>query len=337
MKKADWSMGLAVLFLFVLSTSAWPVPKKIFLLFSYHKGLFWHDNAEKGLKYALRDLSCTYKSFYMDTKHHPNPSWILKVSRDAVQQIIDFHPDILVGFDDNACHYVLTHFLGTKLPMVFLGVNREPEEYGFVPGTRKRPGLNVTGVLERHYFLQTIRLFSGLLKNPIKRIGLVSDSSSTSHTMIVNFMKIAKEKKLPIVFFKFAYSFPGWQEIIKSAQRKLDLLIIYNCEGLKGREGREIPSDEVIKWTVANNRIPEVSFFSRYIKMGLAGGIVLTGYFQGYYAGKKMEKILRGVPPGQIPIETPPQGTMAFNIKRLRKLHLKVPLGVLHSAVLFGK
>ena len=323
--------------LFVGGKCALASEKKIFLVFSYHPGLFWHVNAERGLKDALKGYNCKFRSFYMDTKRHQDDAWLSKVSKEAIQLIKDEHPDVLVGFDDNAAHYVLTHFLGTSLPMVFLGVNREPEVYGFVKYDRKRPGMNVTGVLERHYFLQAIRLFSALMGKPAMRIGLISDSSETSHTMVSNFMTIAKERKVPIAFFKFAYSFSGWKKIILSDQGEVDLLVVYNCEGLKGANGQDVPSDKIIAWTIAHSKIPEVSFFSRYIKMGLAGGIVLTGYYQGFYAGKKVAKILGGIPPGEIPIDVPPKGTLAFNIARMRDLGIKIPLGVLHSAVLYGK
>jgi len=339
MKKRWIIIGLLVAVGWGLPVHASPgtPPHKVFLLFSYQKGLFWHTNAEKGFRDALKGYPIVTESFYMDTKRHPEAEWILKVSKEAIRKIDAFHPDVLVGFDDNACHYVLTHYLGTSLPMVFLGVNREPEEYGFVRYSRRHPGLNVTGILERHYFLQTIQLFSKLIGHPVHRIGLVSDSSATSHTMITNFMRIAKKHKLPIAFFKFAYSFPGWEGIIQNAQGKVDLLIIYNCEGLKGKENKDISSDKVIAWTVAHNRVPEVSFFGRYIREGFLGGIVLTGCYQGFYAGKKVLKIFHGTPPGDIPIDHPPVGTIALNIKRARDLGLRIPLGILHSATLYGR
>jgi ABC-type uncharacterized transport system substrate-binding protein len=312
-------------------------PKKVFLVFSYHPTLFWHTNAEKGVRDALKGFQCEYRSFYMDTKHHSKTSWIHKTSKEAIRQIQDFRPDLLIGFDDNACHFVLSHFLGTSLPMVFLGVNRNPEDYGFVKGSRENPKGNVTGVLERHYFLQSVQLFSGLLGKSVLRIGLLSDSSETSHTMVARFMKIARKKKLPILFFKFAYSLPAWKEIIREAQEKLDLLIIYNCETLKGKGNKNISRDDVIAWTITHNQIPEVSFFSRYIKKGLMGGIVLTGYYQGFYAGKKAALIFRGTPPGDISIDAPPKGTIALNMKRVRSLGLKIPLGILQSATLMGQ
>jgi len=326
-----------VLFGIFLAGNALASPKKVFLVFSYHPTLFWHTNAIRGFHDALKAIPCEYRTFYMDSKHHPDMPWILKVSKEAIREIRDFKPDLVVGFDDNACHYVLTHFLGTSLPMVFTGVNREPEEYGFIKGTRKHPGANITGVLERHYFLQSIQLFSGLIGKPAPRIGLISDSSETSHTMITSFMKIARKQKLPIAFFQFIYSFPAWQEIIRNIQGKVDLLIIYNTEGLKGRGNKDIPSDTVTAWTIAHNRIPEISFFSRYIKKGFMGGIVLTGYYQGFYAGKKAAMIFHGTPPGNIPIDTPPEGTVAFNMRRVRSLGLKIPLGVLQSATLMGQ
>jgi len=326
-----------ICFLFIMSSESFASARKIFLVFSYHPGLFWHVNAEKGIREALKGFQCKYSSFYMDTKRHQTPEWINKVSQEAVQQIKDYQPDVLVGLDDNAARYVLAHFLGTSLPMVFLGVNREPEVYGFIKDARKHPGMNITGVLERHYFLQSIQLFSSLLGKPVRRIGLISDSSATSHTMISNFMTVAKEHRLPVVFFKFAYSFSGWKRIIREAQGKVNLLVAYNCEGLRGEDGQDVPSDKVIAWTVSHSTIPDISFFSRYIKMGLAGGIVLTGYYQGLYAGKKVAEILKGIPPGEIPIDVPPEGTLAFNMDRIRALGLKIPLGILHSAVLYGR
>ncbi len=333
-----WVLGLVSIFFFLaFGGYGQASEKKIFLLFSYHPGLFWHVNAERGFKDALKGYNCKFRSFYMDTKHHQDDAWLSKVSREAIQLIKDERPDVLVGFDDNAAHYVLTHFLGTSLPMVFLGVNREPEVYGFVKFDRKRPGMNVTGVLERHYFLQAIRLFSALMGKPAMRVGLISDSSETSHTMVSNFMTIAKKRKVPVTFFKFAYSFSGWQKVIRDAQGSIDLLVVWTCEGLKEKGNKSVPINQVIAWTRSHNRIPEVSFFSRYIRMGLAGGIVLTGYYQGFYSGKKVAKILEGIPPGEIPIDVPPKGTLAFNIARMRDLGIKIPLGVLHSAVLYGK
>jgi len=331
------TLVLMSILIILFARAAQAAPKKVFFVFSYHPTLFWHVNEERGIRDALKKFNCDYRSFYMDTKHHPDIAWILKVSREAIRQIDDFRPDVLVGFDDNACHYVLDHFLGTSLPMVFLGVNRDPAEYGFVKKSLKHPGLNVTGVLERHYFLQSIQLFSELLGKPVRHIGMVSDSSGTSHTMITSFMKISRKHKLPIAFFKFAYSFPGWQEIIRDAQGKVDLLIVYNCEGLKGKNNKNVSPDDVIAWTIAHNKVPEVSFFSKYIKRGLMGGIVLTGYYQGLYAGKKIVSIFQGMPPGDIPINRPPKGTIAFNMMRVRALGLRIPLGILHSATLFGR
>jgi ABC-type uncharacterized transport system substrate-binding protein len=52
---------------------------------------------------------------------------------------------------------------------------------------------------------------------------------------------------------------------------------------------------------------------------------------------EKSAMIFNGTPPGNIPIDTPPEGTVAFNMQRVRLLGLKIPLGVLQSATLMGQ
>lgn len=47
-------------------------------------------------------------------------------------------------FDDNACELVGKKYINKTLPLVFCGMNGEPENYGF-------PAENITGVVERHH------------------------------------------------------------------------------------------------------------------------------------------------------------------------------------------
>ncbi len=308
---------------------------RIFLVFSYHPSLPWHINAREGLLDALQGRHCLYRAFYMDTKRHPARSWMEQKAQDALKEIGKWKPTVVVTFDDNAARLVGGGLLGTSVPVVFLGVNAEPENYGFVKGTRGRPGTNVTGVLERHYFAQTFKLLKALVPN-IEKCAVLSDDSYTSKVALDHCRSLVPSFPVKIVGYYTLGTFRGWKEKVLELQKRVDCLLVYNALTVRDSKGRVISDREVIRWTVEHSRLPDGGVWEVPVKYGLLGGVILTGYYQGYYAGLKVKEILMGKNPGEIPIERPPRGEIAINLARARVLGLRLPLGVLLSARIYG-
>jgi len=329
-------VAVLVLGLASFGTGAWGGENcRIFLVFSYHPSLSWHVNAKRGLLDALRDMDCLYKSFYMDTKRHPEELWIGKKAYEALKEVKEWKPAVVVTFDDNATRMVGGGLLGTSTPVVFLGVNAEPERYGFVRGTRKRPGANVTGVLERHYFAQTFKLLKALVPG-IEKCAVLSDDSYTSRVALDYCRSLEPSFPVKIVGYYTLRTFQEWQERVLELQSKADCLLFYNALTVRGSRGKMLSNEEVIHWTVKHSRLSDGGVWEAPVKCGLLGGVILTGYYQGYYAGLKVKEILMGKSPGEIPIERPPRGEIAINLARARSLGLKLPMGVLLSARIYG-
>ena len=126
---------------------------RIFIVNSYHPEYFWSARQSQGIKDALAGLKIVSREYFMDSKRHPEEEWLAQQKEICLAEIAAFKPDLIFTGDDNATRTIAPHFLGQALPVVFYGVNAEPESYGLVPsGQRQAPGANVTGVLERHFF-----------------------------------------------------------------------------------------------------------------------------------------------------------------------------------------
>ena len=87
---------------------------------------------------------------------------------------------------------------------------------------------------------------------------------------------------------------------------------------------------------MANSRVPDCGVWESPVEYGLLAGVILTGYYQGYYAGLKVKEILSGKSPAVFPIDRPPRGEIAVNLARARTLGLRLPLGLLLSARIYG-
>jgi len=308
---------------------------RVFMVFSYHPTLRWHMNAERGLRDALKGEGCLFRSFYMDTKRHPQEAWAREKAREALKEVRDWRPAVVVTFDDNATRLVGGALLGTSLPVVFLGVNAAPEKYGFVRGSRRAPGTNVTGVLERHYFALTFKLMKALVPS-IKVCAVISDDSYTSHVAL-DYCR-ARESTFPVEIEGYYHlrTFEEWRDRVMDLQKRVDCILVYNALTVRGPDGRVMANRDVYRWMMANSRVPDCGVWESPVKYGLLAGVILTGYYQGYYAGLKVKEILSGKSPAVIPIDRPPRGEIAVNLARARTLGLRLPLGLLLSARIYG-
>ena len=74
--------------------------------------------------------------------------------------------------DDPVMEHVIQHYRESTLPIVFSGVNKDPAAYG-LEGSR-----NVTGVLEREHFIESVRLLAEAVPT-VRRIAVVVDDGPT--------------------------------------------------------------------------------------------------------------------------------------------------------------
>lgn len=289
--------------------------KKVLLIFSYHLEHPWVAEETRGVEDALKGEGIEIDKFYMDTKRRTSQEWMLKVAEDAVKKIGEFLPDLVIVFDDNACRLVAMRYTGKTLPFVFCGMNGDPEDYGF-------PAENVTGVVERQHIKETLELLKLLVPN-VKKAAIITDNSPTSTA----FMNRVKETALSVEILEFATNdFNAWKEKVKDLQTKVDAIGLFTYHTIKeGGSEVSMPAEDVLRWTLENNKLPEFTFLDFAVRNGALCGVTQSGYEQGKAAAEIAIKILDGTNPKDIPIESLERGNPIVNKRRAEELNVRIP------------
>ncbi len=311
-------------------------PVRVFVVNSYNPEYFWSARQLQGIRDALDGIDAVYQEFFLDTKRHPETGWLERKAEECLAAIERFGPDIVFTGDDNATKTIARRLSGTPVPVVFYGVNAEPESYGLVPsGRRHRPGGNVTGVLERHYYVDAARLLHtvcGANGYRLERVYLLTDDTYTSAKLFESLRGVDWGVPQEVVFLPRVDTVAAYREAIRSINRPGNAVVLYNLMGIRAQDGTVLHDQDLMHWTRHELRIPSVAFHELYIRDGALLGILVSGYSQAYHAGLKGRRILEGVPPGTIPIDAADKGTVALNTTTLKRLGLKVPLSVLLGA-----
>lgn len=299
---------------------------KILLVHSYHAGYPWVDSITRGVHMALGGRHVELKVFYMDTKHHTDSAWKQRAGRKASEIVEHWQPNVVIAADDNAQQYFARDYVDANRPaIVFCGVNAEPAAYGY-------PSPNVTGILERPHFTESLRLLGQLLPQA-RRVAIVTDDSATS-TGTVSYMT-DPPSPWQIVSCERPHTFAAWQSAVQRAQDRADAIAVYmyHTVKLRGRDQSMEPED-VLAWTLANSQIPIVGFFTFSVDDGALCGHIESGTEHGFKAGQIALEILGGRKPCQIPVVTATEGYSMINEATAHQLGITLPVGVLDTAQL---
>lgn len=292
-------------------------PARILLLHSYHSDYPWVNAITRGVREVLSGEDIDLKIFYMDTKRRTSIDWKEKAGQMARDTISEWKPAIVIAADDNAQKFVTRRYAGLKSPLfIFCGVNEDPTKYGL-------PASNVTGLVERPYFRQSIDLALKLLPR-LRTVAVISDKSPTS----IGALRYMRDESIPlkVIGWNLIDDFNTWKKRIKEYCLQADALCIYMYHTLqKEKGGEKISPSEVMKWTIENCSIPTIGFFDFAIEEGLAMGVVESGEIFGRRAAEIALDLLKGKFPADIPIRAIETGIPMVNPVTFKRLGLDIP------------
>ncbi|BCS94943.1 hypothetical protein DSLASN_05750 [Desulfoluna limicola] len=339
MKKRSLLFGLMATLVLSFASSAVADTKRVLILQSYHAEYPWVTDVNQGIRDALEEErftegdNLTLTTFYMDTKRHTDDAWKQAKAREALALIKSLSPDVIVASDDNAQSLVVRYLKDTSWPVVFTGVNADPRDYGFLDSL-EAPGHNVTGCLERERFQGSIRLLKRVIPDA-SRIAVISDNGPTSRPILRRIKTQATESNLNITGIKAASSFEEWKQFVREMQTRADALVVVTYHVVTNEKGEEVPPGEVLRWTLENNRLPEVGFWKWAVEDGLLLSEAISGFQQGYHAGTLAAFILDGQAPREFAVTTPQRGERCINLSRAEALGIAIPRDLQTVTTLF--
>lgn len=295
-----------------LGAESW-ASDRILVVHSYHKAYDWTAEITKAITSELNTSNVDHTFFYMDTKRNPNQGWILNAAKDAKKAINRYKPKVVIAVDDNAQAFIVKDYVNkSPIQFVFCGVNAKPEKYGY-------PASNVTGILERTYPLQTLRMLKTLLPK-IHRVAVVCDHSPTAKFIVWHIQqRILKSNfGVNVVEYLQPVTFSRWKEVIIRLDQDplIDAIMIplYHTVKKDGTQTSE-DSDTVIAWTLAHTRKPVVGLFPFIVEAGALLAVTVAPREHGRVAAKMAVEIVTGKTAADIPMRVNQQGYAMVNLK----------------------
>ncbi len=301
-------------------------PFRIFHVMSFDSPWRWTDGQWQGFRESLGTTPFEGRVFQMDVKRHSSPEAKARLGAEARAQIDAWKPDLLYASDDDAQEHVTRHYVGTSLPCVFSGVNRDPKVHGLAGAP------NVTGVLEHEHVVETIRLLQ-TLQPSIRRLAVISDDFPHWLPVIERIRSaVARLPGTSLAAVDVVSTWEAFKARVLGYPRQADAILYLGIFGLKGADGRNLPYQTVQRWCVENSRLPDGSFWIDRVHHGVLASSTISEREQGRAAGRLARAILlEGRKPSSLPIEPTRLGNPALNLARARQLGLAVRSGLLLS------
>jgi len=307
-------------------------PYKILYIMSYHSPWRWTDGQLEGFKKGMTDAMVEYQVFQMDTKRNSTPEAKEKKGQEARALIAKWQPDLVYTSDDDAQEYITTHYINQSLPFVFSGVNKDPTIYHFA-GSK-----NIAGVLEQEYIIETVNLLR-LITPGVKRIAAVFDADAMWEPVIARMReRIVSIPEVKIVSWDRIQTFDEYQRKIKEYPAQVDAIALIGIFNFKDAQNRNVPYQDVLRWTAENSALPDFSFWVDRVYYGTLVAVTVSEHEQGLAAGRLAHAILvEGRKPSDFPMRPTVKGHAIINLARANRLGLKIKSGVLLSAEVIEK
>ena len=319
-------------------------PKRIYIVQSYEAG---HVCGEPQAEGELQSLSVggwtvgrnlEVKTYYMDTyKTNTSPESMHSEGQKALQEISEFKPDLVFVNDDAAVAEVMMPLVGGSIPVVFSGMNGQPEMYNerkHYMESWAHPGSNVTGIYEKLYAAQAVKVMEQAVPGLRgAKVVMITDFTPTGNGLTKQFELELKDVTDVHWEVQRVHNWTEYTALIQRLNDDPDVKAIYPVAlSLPVDGGGRYAAAQIYDWTLAHSKKPEMAINYFFARMGLFGGAVENFSAMGRLAGQKAVKILNGTKAGDLPIEDGPESAIVFNVKRARDLGIEIPARVLAAA-----
>ncbi len=304
---------IAAIIMNVLLAGTALADKRVLVIHSYHLDYEWTHAINKAIVKDLVTSGTDYQTFFMDTKRLSSEKAKKQAGQEAKKLIAAYQPQVVIAVDDNAQAYVVKDFVNkSNIQFVFCGVNSQAEKYGY-------PASNVTGILERLYPDQTLRMLKAVMPKA-KQVAVVTDDSPTSDSILPRFKKKARDGELVIPIREYAQpaTFALWKQTIQRLDRdpEIDAIMVplYHTVKIDGSDKSMTPV-RVMRWTVDNTQKPVLGVWSHSVEDGAFFAVTVDPREHGRVAARMAIEILSRKTARDVPMQINQEGFVIVNLK----------------------
>ena len=276
----------------------------------------------ESIEKAFKTNDITWSYLYVDLDNEPDDAAKMALGKKTADSVKTMAPDAVVVVFDNVITYVAKQIDG--IPVVA----------GYFFGTPKSLGLptdHITGVARRSFAVDIWAIAHQL--TGAKTVSMISKNSfsmaQVRKQLLANADALEKMSGVRIKEMYLCDTFDEWQKHVTNWTE--DLLYLADTSRVS-RGGTEIPSAELVKWTVDNAKVPVVGPTEEAARDGALFSVVTSEGVWGQQMADMVIKVLNGTPVSQLPMETVSKGKLMVNAKTATQKDIEIPYEILETA-----
>lgn len=271
--------------------------RHVLVLHSYHSGMSWISNIEKGIRDTLlvppfNDLVLHIE--YMDTKRYYSEEYYSRIKRLLKEKFEKIDLSLIMSSDNNAYDFLRKNrdeiFPG--VPVVFCGVNNFSDVQ--IRGLEK-----FTGVAEMMSSRDTVEAILNQLPKT-KKIYVINDYLKTGRAWEATLKRnLAVFNTTVSIEYNENLTMAELRDKIQSMEPdSVVLLGVYYSD----RDGKYITYEKLGSMLIKNSPVPVYCLLRFNLRDGVVGGKVISGYHQGVMMSEVARKVLGGESANDIPV-----------------------------------
>ncbi|MEH6628653.1 MAG: ABC transporter substrate binding protein [Motiliproteus sp.] len=313
-RKISLTMLLSFVLLTMVPAAVNAGQYKVLVVFSYEEDFYWTQDIKEGVETVLAGVA-EIEYFYMDTK--TNLAGGAQKAEEAYQRYNALQPDGVITADDNAQHMFVVPYLKDKVatPVMFSGVNAEPEKYGF-------PAKNVSGILERGHIRESISFLKQFAPQ-VSNIAFVAKNSPSGQAV---FDQAKHESDSYAVSICDMVLVNDETELIRAAtdlKGRCDALYIDGLGGINSSDGKPLRNSQILSILNKNYAGPVLGANKIHVDQGALSAVVKTGQEQGQRAAEMLLQAMKGTPVADIPVTRNFKGRRIINVTTMKTLGIQ--------------
>lgn len=304
---------------------------KIFILSGYDKNSSLSSEYTKGFVNYLNKNKMNFeiKEFYLNFSDEVTEEMRYDKVQEAVREIDEYSPDVVFSINA-AAQEVGKYYLDSDLFWVFVGI-------GLTPFTGRED--NVAGVISfldvRSYGKFLTEVFPGLNELCFAYGDLGGHNEIIFRELEKN-GEYFKSINLNFVGLDIMHTFREFKERVLFYQDKCDILVISQMTTFQDENGELVPKEDVVKWLIENNKIPEFTYTPDIVKLGMASAITASVPMLGENVAKIVYGVLvEGKYPKDYGIRPTEDYIRYLNTARLDQLDILVPSSILINSEVY--
>lgn len=244
---------------------------------------------------------------------------------EFIKRVESQNTTLILTTDDAAFQCVAEHLMGSKIPVVFSGINVTPEHYNekyhFLEG--RKPVKNFTGVYERLFIPKQIELVE-VLTGKVDKIAVLYSTDFMGNALKEQVIYELKNSdfKNRLIFYPVG-TISELNKALEEMNKRKDITAYFPFV-MSIKDEKALTLQDVASIITVKIKKIDLSVNKQFVDLGFFGGFSVDFYHMGYRAGEIASYILKTGNISELNVEDADRYVRIINLKRAKDINLKL-------------